>query len=280
LDDFSKAATQSLLKSPCINADETSMSHRGKNIWIHILTNLWFTFNAAHISRGKKAIEDIGIIPQYCGIVVHDFWQSYLYFTACSHAFCNAHILRELELAIEMHQPWALELRELLLDLLVLKTCHGGVLPVRLQEWAREEYRKIIADGIEFTGGPEVLRPPGEKGKRGRISKPKYRNLLERLKKFEDGVLRFITSPFVPFSNNDAERPVRMQKAPDKISGCFKGMEFVKGFCRIRGYIVSCQKNRINPYQAIVMMLDGEVPAFIKEELAKDDNNQNSRKAA
>ncbi|MDR2353939.1 MAG: hypothetical protein LBF22_12455 [Deltaproteobacteria bacterium] len=51
----------------------------------------------------------------------------------------------------------------------------------------------------------------------------------------------------------------------------------VRGYWQIRGYLVTCQKNGINPLQAIVRLLKREIAASIKEELAKDDNNQNSR---
>jgi hypothetical protein len=66
---------------------------------------------------------------------------------------------------------WAKDMAELLLDLNILVKCHGGVLPLHLAEWMREEYRKIISLGFSVTGGEVLARPPGQVGKRGRIAK-------------------------------------------------------------------------------------------------------------
>jgi transposase len=106
-----------------------------------------------------------------------------------------------------------------------------------------------------------------KKGKRGRIKKSKSRNLLERLMEFEDAALRFMTAPLVPFGNNAAEQPVRIAKPRAKISGCFRSLEMAKGFCKMRGGIVSCKKNGISAYDAIKALVKGKTPEFIKARL-------------
>jgi transposase len=230
LDAFEEAAENSLTESPVNNVDETSVSVKGKNYWVHILANIYFALFFVHPKRGKEGYEAMGILQKFRGILVHDCWMAYFILTECLHALCNAHILRELELAVDMNQAWASDMQELLLDLCILTSCHGGALPQALQDWAREEYRAIIAKGIAATGGPILARPPGQEHKKGRIAKPKYRNLLERLRDFEDAVLRFMTNPDVPFTNNNAERPVRMLKLHMKVSGCFRNEEHARGF--------------------------------------------------
>jgi transposase len=92
-----------------------------------------------------------------------------------------------------------------------------------------------------------------------------------------------MTSKDVPFSNNDAERPVRMIKVHMKISGCFRSFQMGQGFCKMRSYIVSSQKNGVNVYQAIKMLVNGEVPQFITTRLAMESGKSdsgNSRQAA
>jgi transposase len=76
-----------------------------------------------------------------------------------------------------------------------------------------------------------------------------------------------MTNASVPFTNNDAERSLRMIKVHAKISGCFKTMEMAQGFCRMRGYIKSCEKNGIRAFEAIKMIAKRETPNFIKERL-------------
>jgi len=60
--------------------------------------------------------------------------------------------------------------------------------------------------------------------KRGRIKKSTARNLLERLKNFENDTLHFIQEVDVPFTNNLVENNIRITKVQQKISGCFHSM--------------------------------------------------------
>jgi hypothetical protein len=56
-----------------------------------------------------------------------------------------------------------------------------------------------------------------------------------------------------------------------------------QGFCRMRSYIVSSQKNGINAYQAIKMLMNDETPKYIDDALAKESkgqNDENNRLAA
>jgi hypothetical protein len=62
----------------------------------------------------------------------------------------------------------------------------------------------------------------------------------------EEAVSRFMAGPLIPFSNNDAKRPVRMFKVSRKVSGCFRALDTAEGFCKIRGYIVSREKNGLS----------------------------------
>jgi transposase len=280
LDRFEEAAKKDIIGSNCVNADETGVSVGGTNHWVHLLISPVFSLFYLIKERGKSAMDAIGIISKLKGFLVHDCWASYFLFTNCCHCLCNAHFLRDLNAAVQMSQSWASDMIEFLLDLNDTVNSYGGELPLNIQTMAKKEYRRILEIGIEATGGRKLARPPGLK--RGRMKKPPYRNLLERLMRFEDEVLRFMTSREVPFTNNDAERPVRMIKVHLKISGCFRSLKMAQGFCRMRSYIVSSQKNGINAYQAIKMLMNDETPKYIDDALAKEsnENDANNRLAA
>ncbi|EQD39912.1 transposase, partial [mine drainage metagenome] len=55
-----------------------------------------------------------------------------------------------------------------------------------------------------------------QNGKRGRVAKSDAHNLWERLKEHESAVLLFATDSNVPFTNNRAERDLRMSKVKQK----------------------------------------------------------------
>jgi transposase len=266
---FEEAAKKSLSESSTLNADETGISLKGKTNWVHVLVNGFFTLLHLHPKRGKEGVEAMGILQNFKNYVVHDCWAVYFKY-GFIHCLCNAHISRELTKAIEMGQNWADEMKQHLLDLLALKEAYGGLLPQSIQIQARKKYRKILEEGFAATGGVVLARPPGQK-KRGRIAKPFYRNLLERLRLYEDAILRFITDQAIPWSNNDAERPVRSLKVHMKISGCFRSEEFAQNYCKLRGYIESCRKNGISVSVAIRMLVKGEVPEFILNVLGNEE---------
>ncbi|MCK4269900.1 MAG: transposase [Methanogenium sp.] len=62
---------------------------------MHTIGNERMTLYAIHPNRGSKAVDAMGIIPNYNGILVHDFWATY-FMCGCQHSLCNAHIMREL----------------------------------------------------------------------------------------------------------------------------------------------------------------------------------------
>jgi transposase len=137
-----------------------------------------------------------------------------------------------------------------------------------MQTQAVKRYGEIMAGGLFETGGRILARPPGQKGKQGRMKKPEGRNLLERLEICEDAAPRFITGERVLFANNDAERPARMKKAHGKISGCFKTSEMAQDFRKMRGRMAGCKKNDISAYESIKMVVQGQTPEFIKAGLS------------
>ena len=65
-----------------------------------------------------RADEPRSAVPELQGgVVVHDHWRAYYGLEDVDHAFCNAHLLRELQAVCELdEEPWADALRAMLLD--------------------------------------------------------------------------------------------------------------------------------------------------------------------
>ena len=202
----------------------------------------------------------MGVLPEFNGTLIHDHWKPY-YKIDCTHALCNAHHIRELTKAWEQDdQAWAQDMKNLLETINSAVIDAGGAIDVNQALKYRHQYRKLIKKGeIEC---PESIRDK-KKGKRGRIKKSKSRNLLERLRDYENDALRFMENELVAFSNNLGENDIRMTKVQQKISGCFRSIDGAKIFCRIRSYLSTCRKQGVKSSRALELLFRGRLPEFM-----------------
>ena len=264
---FEQWAKTQLARSDLLHADETGINIGGKRHWLHCASNASLTWFYPHARRGTEAMDEMDILPFFKGVLCHDHWKPY-YRYDCIHALCNAHHLRELERAWEQdHQQWAREMQALLIEISKAVADAGGCLsPDKADQW-RRRYRKLLdkAD-IECPPPDENQR----KSKRGRLKRSKARNLLERLRDFEQDVLRFMEVESIPFTNNQGENDLRMTKVQQKISGCFRSMEGAKIFCRVRSYLSTCRKQGMTATHALTLLFQGKNPDFMKMDKAKD----------
>jgi transposase len=254
LENWEHWAREKLLASPLLHADETGFNLNGGNAWIHVLSNDEVVLMNCHLKRGNEAIDEIGIVPKFKGILVHDFWQAYYQYEGLAHAACGAHLLRELEFIIEAHdQKWAKLMHKILLDALALveSRAKGKLLELEYKI-IQKRYRAAVK-----LGGKECPQPLS-KGKRGRVAKTKAGNLLDRFKKYEQEILKFAEDSLVPFTNNLAERDLRMVKVKQNVSGFFRSDEGAKSFCRIRSYLLSSWRKGIPPIQALKLAIEGD----------------------
>ena len=261
LDSFEQWTKTQLAKSDLMHADETGINIGGKRHWLHCASNTSLTLFYPHAKRGTVAMDEMGILPFFKGVLCHDHWKPY-YRYECIHALCNAHHLRELERAWEQDdQQWAKEMQALLIELAKEVEDTGGWLPPDEAERWRKRYRKLLKKAETECPPPDESQ---RMGKRGRLKRSKARNLLERLRDFEHDVLRFMDVESVPFTNNQGENDLRMTKVQQKISGCFRSMEGAKIFCRVRSYLSTCRKQGLSATKALTLLFQGKNPDFMK----------------
>jgi len=239
-----------LKNEPVIHNDETGVRVDGKLSWLHVTCTPSFTHYSLQRKRGNEGIDEIGILPEYKGISVHDFWGPYLSYQ-CEHSFCNAHIIRELiRVEEETSQQWASKLIELLLQAKEIKEFYhndGVLIPPVILSSIKETYNELVQKGLDENPPPIISGV-----KRGRKKKGFVRSLLERLNEWNTGVLKFIDYILVPFDNNQAERDIRMMKVKMKISGGFRSFDTGEAIVRIRSYISTIRKNGINVIEGII----------------------------
>jgi transposase len=167
-----------------------------------------------------------------------------------THAQCGAHLIRHLKAVGET--PAFAEWTTAMIDLLrQANTLARGAaaaghsdLDADTADGIENRYRAIVADAFS-------LLPPGVPPRRRHtggwnIHQRAAFNLAWRLERDIDQVLRYIDDTNVPFTNNMAERSLRMVKIHDKISGTFRSADGAEAFADIRSYIQTAAKHGHN----------------------------------
>jgi transposase len=226
--------------------DETGFRISGTTQWLHVAATWLLTCYRTTRRRGE-------MLADVRGIVVHDHWKSYFTMAGVVHALCNAHHLRELRALMEIEkESWASAMYGFL-----RRTCHavhlarrrGVKLRPRFLAWLSARYDRLLAQGLVFHEAqplPPPLTQAGEGKRRGRTRRRVGHNLLLRLQTHKEDVLRFLTDPAVPFTNNQAEQDLRMMKVKQKISGGFRTEAGARTFVVLRTVMSTARKQGWN----------------------------------
>lgn len=247
---------EQVTEADLVHFDESGIRVCGKLQWLHSSSTESLTYYSVHEKRGREAMDEIGILPEFKGRAVHDHWKSY-YGYDCEHIFCNAHHLRELQFIMDQYQQeWAKKMYALLND--IKKEVDSAPesdssLPQDRLTYFDQRYDAILEEGFNANPPPDIP-PPKSKGPT-KQTPPK--NLLDRLKKHKAGTVAFMYDFSIPFDNNLAERDIRMIKVKQKISGAFRTNNGADTFCDIRSYISTARKQGANVISALFGALTG-----------------------
>jgi transposase len=224
------------------HVDETGYRIAGVLQWLHVASTWLLTCYRTSAKRGA-------MWEGVRGILVHDFWRPYVTMGGVTHALCNAHHLRELKALMEIEkEPWARAMHRFL-----QQACHAANLARVYQRslrpqflaWLSARYDRILAQGFVFH---ESLLPLGAglPTRRGRVRRRTGHNLLLRLREHKEATLRFLHDSTVPFTNNQAERDLRMMKIRQKISGGFRSETGAQTFVTLRTVLSTARKQGWN----------------------------------
>ncbi len=251
LEGFESHLKEKLRQSSVLHGDESGLRVEGKLHWVHSASTELDTYYHIDSKRGVPGMQRAGILEAFRGTLVHDCWSSYFSWEQCTHSLCNAHLLRELRFFEEVGESWAPKMATR------LKEAHRNPGSRTIDDWFHH-YQKILECG--YAENPwEVKKSP--KKQRGRPAKPKVINLLDRLALHREPILRFLTNPSVPFTNNQAEQDIRMVKVKQKISGTFRSILGAQIFCRIRSFISCSLKRRSSVFSSLANVFSHS-PAF------------------
>jgi transposase len=257
LDVLEEAITEHLEDADVVHVDETGLNTSGKQAWLHVRSNDEVTLLKAATQRGGVQTKDL---KNYSGYLVHDHWHPYYALDGKKHVACNAHHLRELTFVSEdLKEGWAGKMKEHLLGTLEIienaKKRNQSHLTQHKIGQIEARYLEILKDAEGFYR----RHPPPKTG----IARKGY-NLMKRLRERQAATLAFVHDFKLPFTNNQAERDLRMAKVKQKVSGSFRSEAGMRAFARIRSYISTARKQSWPVLYALQMAIKDKVliPAY------------------
>ena len=235
---------EKLLNKEKMHTDGTSERCENKNVCIRTYSTEDLTLFVPTYGKGKKNIEETGILNKFMGLLIHDH-ETVMYNYGTDHAECNVHILRYLKGCNEnTKNKWAIKMRSLLSELNKYrkKLKEKGIEKIEQEKIERytKRYDELIEEGYKEN-----------KKIKSKYNRQEEQKLLNRLKKYKENHLKFLYNFNVPFDNNLAERDIRNFKIKLKVSGHFNSMEGMKVYSNIRSIIVTLKKQWKNFYEAI-----------------------------
>lgn len=236
------------------HVDETGTRVKGARRWVHVMCTETLTYLFMHDKRGKEALDHAGILDRFRGTLIHDRWHTYWKYTAIKHGLCGAHLLRDLRAVGEwwVQSEWTTSMAELLTS--ANRVCdkvraeQRSSLSTRRLNRLSADYDAIVAKALDAN--PD----PGRK--RTKVEKDAY-NLACAFRDRKGEILLFCRDLSIDFTNNQAERDLRMLKVALKITGGHRNAKVAQGHLDIRSYVETGRKHGENRFSLIERLVRG-----------------------
>jgi transposase len=243
-----------LRTAAAVHADETPARAAGGLAYVHLACTRFLTLMHTG-NRSAPAIDAGGVLPGYGGIIVRDGYHAgYGHLTDALHAWCGAHLLRDLKDLYDFEpqkQDWAEKMAALLVEARDAASAARRDGRTALDTPALEDlvarYRALATSGLAAN----VYRATVTAGDARRIAR--------RFLNFEDMILRFATRPDLDiFTNNEAERTIRPVKVQQRSSGgCWRTLQGLADFAIVQSYLSTASKWGISKLDALRDLFNG-----------------------
>ncbi|MGH3410743.1 MAG: IS66 family transposase [Streptosporangiaceae bacterium] len=251
---FLERVRELLKTAPAVHADETPARAAGGMRYVHLACTQYLTLMHTG-NRSAAAIDTGGVLPGYAGVIVRDGYHAgYGHLTDALHAWCGAHLLRDLKDLYDFEpgkQDWAEKMAALLIE------ARDAARDARQEGWSALDpeildslltrYRALTTAGLVAN----VYR-------RTATAKD-ARRIARRFLSFEDMILRFATRPDLDiFTNNEAERTIRPVKVQQRSSGgCWRTLEGLADFAVTQSYLSTAAKWGVSKLDALRSLFNG-----------------------
>jgi transposase len=243
---FLAAVRVLITTAPVVHADETFTRTAGGTVFVHAAVTEHLT--ALHTGdRSATAIDAGNVLPHLSGVLVRDGYAGCSHLDQVLHAWCGAHLLRDLRGIHEADsggQLWARAMADTLLE---------------ANQWAqtaraagREELSEAELTAVRRLYAGALARCRQDNRNNNSELSHHARTLARRFEQHRDVILRFTTDLAVPFSNNQAERDIRPVKVQQRSSGgCWRTLQGLADFAIVQSYLSTATKWGINRYDAL-----------------------------
>ena len=244
---FTERVRELLRAAAAVHADETPARAAGATAYVHLACTAYLT----HMHTGDRsapAIDAGGVLPGYGGVIVRDGYYGYSHLTDALHAWCGAHLLRDLKDLYDFEpgkQDWAEAMAGLLIKARDAASAARGAglatLGAAVLDNLVARYRELAAAGLAAN----LYRRT--------VTARDARRIARRFMNFEDMILRFATRPDLDiFTNNQAERTIRPVKVQQRSSGgCWRTLQGLADFAVVHSYLSTAAKWGISAIDAL-----------------------------
>ena len=250
---FMDRVRELLRTAPAIHADETPARAAGGARYVHVACTAYLTFMHTG-DRSAEAIDSGQVLPGYSGVIVRDGYAGYGHLTGALHAWCGAHLLRDLKGLYDFEpdrQEWATRMAGLLIEArdaaAAARLAGQTALDPAVLEDLLTRYRDLAAAGLAAN----LYRRTA--------TAEDARRLARRFLAFEDLILRFATRPDLDiFTNNQAERTIRPVKVQQRGSGgTWRTLQGLTDFAIVESYLSTAAKWGITKLDALRDLFNG-----------------------
>jgi len=255
---FCEAAKRLLATAPVVHADETFARAAGATTYLHVACTDHLTLMHTG-DRSAKTIDGGGVLPELSPlqVLVRDGYVGYTHLTNVVHAWCGAHLLRDLRGIHEADpagQLWAKAMADTLLEAHRIATTARGE---GRDQLTAAELR--IIDRL-YTGALARARTDNPTTDRTVLA-GHARTLATRFDKHRETILRFTTNLAVGFTNNVAERAVRPVKVQQRSSGgCWRTLQGLADFAVVQSYLSTAAHWGVTRLQALHRLFNNDGP--------------------
>jgi transposase len=228
-----------LLSGTVLQSDETSVRVGHRTFWAWVFHHGDSACFAIRPSRGKA------VVAAFLGDVRPAFWVSdrlaaQMGWAAKEHQVCLAHLLRDVQYALEAGDD-ALAPR---LTALLKRAIRIGRRRPELADATLAAYHARLEAGIDALLG---IVPVTEAG----------RKLRRIVKRFRQNLLVFVTNRAVPPTNNGSEQALRPCVVFRKVTNCFRSEWGAALYADVRSVLETARRRGVAILDAVRLTLDG-----------------------